>query len=100
MGFMRSEANSNLYYILVGEDPLILILYVDNIFLIGSENLIKGCKKDLSSEFEMKDIGLMHYFLGLEVWQMEGQIFSGQGKYAADILRRFEMMDLGLCLYL
>jgi hypothetical protein len=93
MGFEKSEADPNLYYILVGEDPLILVLYVDDLFLTGSEKLIEGCKRDLASEFEMKDIGLMHYFLGLEVWQRTGQIFLGQGKYAVDILRRFEMTD-------
>ena len=41
----------------------------------------------------MTDIGLMHYFLGLEVWQEPGHIFLGQGKYAVDILRRFRMED-------
>ena len=41
----------------------------------------------------MMDIGLMHYFLGLEVWQEPGHIFLGQGKYAVDILRRFWMED-------
>jgi hypothetical protein len=51
------------------------------------------CKQDLASEFEMKDIGLMHYFLGLEVWQQPGEIFLGQGKYVVDILRRFGMGD-------
>eukprot|EP00253_Pinus_taeda_P026897 PITA_26897 len=41
----------------------------------------------------MKDIGLMHYFLGLEVWQEEGHFFLGQGKYIVDILGRFHMED-------
>jgi hypothetical protein len=44
------------------------VLYVDDLFLTGAEELIAGCKEDLATEFEMKDIGLMHYFLGLEVW--------------------------------
>ena len=44
----------------------------------------------------MTDIGLMHYFLGLEVWQDPGHIFQGQGKYAVDILRRFRMEDCRL----
>jgi hypothetical protein len=35
----------------------------------------------------------MHYFLGMEVWQEEGHIFLGQGKYATDILSRFQMED-------
>jgi hypothetical protein len=41
----------------------------------------------------MKDLGLMHYFLGLEVWQRNGEIFLAQGKYTVDVLKRFGMMD-------
>ena len=41
----------------------------------------------------MKDLGLMHYFLGLEVWQQKGEIFLGQGRYATEILKRFRMQD-------
>jgi hypothetical protein len=70
-----------------------VILYVDDLFLTGSEKLIADCKRDLAVEFEMKDLGLMHYFLGLEVWQKDGQIFFGQGKYAVEILKRFGMQD-------
>jgi hypothetical protein len=56
--------------------------------------LIAQIKRELSAEFEMKDLGLMHYFLGLEVWQKPGEIFLSQSKYAVDVLRRFGMMDL------
>ena len=41
----------------------------------------------------MKDIGPMHYFLGLEVWQRNDGIFLNQGKYTVEILKRFRMMD-------
>ena len=41
----------------------------------------------------MKDLGLMHYFLGLDFWQRHDEIFLSQGKYKIDILRRFGMMD-------
>lgn len=37
----------------------------------------------------MKDMGLLHYFLGLEIWQREGEIFVSQGKYAREILGKF-----------
>jgi hypothetical protein len=40
----------------------------------------------------MKDLGLMHYFLGLEVWQSLEDIFLNQGKYVVEILKRFNMM--------
>lgn len=39
--------------------------------------MIQDCKEYLAREFEMKDMGLMHYFLGLEVWQGDGEIFVG-----------------------
>jgi hypothetical protein len=41
----------------------------------------------------MKDLGLMHYYLGLEVWQKHGEVFLGQGKYTIKILQKFGMMD-------
>eukprot|EP00253_Pinus_taeda_P014865 PITA_14865 len=75
------------------EKPLILVLYVDDLIITGAERLIEGCKRDLASEFEMKDISLMHYFLGLEAWQEEGNFFLGQGKYIVDILSRFHTKD-------
>jgi hypothetical protein len=93
LGFEKSEADPNLYFIMVGEDPLILLLYVDDLFIIGAERLINSCKESLASEFEMTDIGLMHYFLVLEVWQEPGHIFTGQGKYVCDILSIFQMGD-------
>jgi hypothetical protein len=41
----------------------------------------------------MKDLGLMHYYLGLEVWKKHGEVFLGQGMYAINILHKFGMMD-------
>jgi hypothetical protein len=70
-------------------DGFPLILYVDDLFLTGDEKLIVGCKRELASEFKMKDLGLMHYFLGLEVWQRSDEIFLSQGKYIVEILQRF-----------
>eukprot|EP00253_Pinus_taeda_P023120 PITA_23120 len=93
MGFTKSDADLNLYYIVIGEEPLILVLYVDHLIITGAERLIEHCKRYLEAEFEMKYIGLMHYFLGLEVWQEEGHFFLGKGKYIVDILGRLHMDD-------
>eukprot|EP00253_Pinus_taeda_P010822 PITA_10822 len=57
----------------------------------GFSQLIMSSKEDFAREFEMKDMGLMHYFLGMEVWQKDGELFVSQGKYANEILRRFHM---------
>jgi hypothetical protein len=72
---------------------VILLLCVDNLFITGEESLIIQCKKELASEFDMKDLGLMHYYLELEVWHKHGELFLGQGKYAIKILQKFGMMD-------
>jgi hypothetical protein len=69
------------------------VLYVDDLFLTRAEQQIAWCKRELTFEFEMKDLGLMPYFLGLEVWQRHDEIFLSQGKYTVDVLRRFGMMD-------
>ena len=41
----------------------------------------------------MKCLGMVHYFLGLEVWKFLDDIFLNQGKCAIEILKRFGMLD-------
>ena len=55
LGFSKSVADPNLYYYIVGDESLIL----------GS--LVFGYKQALTSDFEVKDLGIMHYFLRQEV---------------------------------
>ena len=67
-----------------------LLLY--DLFLTGKEELIRDARRRLVVEFEIKDLGMMHYFLGMEVWQRIYGISLEQGKYVVDILKRFGMM--------
>eukprot|EP00253_Pinus_taeda_P029199 PITA_29199 len=60
-------------------------------YFTSDEKLIKYFKEDLARDFEMKDMGRIHYFLGMEVRQGDGELFVSQGKYANEILRRFRM---------
>eukprot|EP00253_Pinus_taeda_P002835 PITA_02835 len=91
LGFTKSEADVNLYHIMVEGKQFIIVLYVDDLILIGDDQLIMSCKEDLAREFEMKYMGPMHYYLGIEVWQKDGEVFVSQDKYANEILRRFHM---------
>ena len=93
LGFTKSKADSNLYYKVENGNPVMLLLYVDDLFVIGMDGLIANTKIKLAVEFEMKDLGMMHYFLGMEVWQSAYGIFLGQRNYAGEILNRFGMMD-------
>ena len=49
LGFIKSKADSNLYYKIEDDDQVILLLYVDDLFLTGNEKLISECKKKLAS---------------------------------------------------
>ena len=74
LGFTKSEADASLYQIVVDGKLLIIVLYADDLILIGDEQLITSCKEDLAREFEMKDMGLLHYFLCLEISQWDGEL--------------------------
>ena len=88
LGFTKSKEDSNLYYKVEDGNPVMLLLYVDDMsHLIGMDGLITDRKRKLTAKFEMKDLGMMHYFLGMEVWQ------NTVGKYTVDILKRFRMME-------
>jgi hypothetical protein len=66
--FTKIDVDPNLYYKVEDGFPLILVLYVDDLFLTGDEKLIDGCKREITLEFKMKDLSLMHCFFGLDVW--------------------------------
>eukprot|EP00253_Pinus_taeda_P018761 PITA_18761 len=75
LGFTKSEADANLYHIVVEGKLLIILLYVDDLILTSDEHLIISCKEDLSNKFEMKEMGPVHYFLRLELWHGDGELF-------------------------
>ena len=93
LGFTKSKEDSNLYYKVEEGNPVILLLYVDDMFVTCEDGLIDDTKRKLAAEFDMKDLGVLHYFLGMEVWQSADGIPLGQGKYGIEIMKRFEMMD-------
>ena len=68
LGFTESKEDSNLYFKVEGGRPVMLLLYVDDLFLTGKEELIKVARRRLVVEFKMKDLDMMRYFLGMEVW--------------------------------
>ena len=93
LGFTKSKEDSNLYYKVEQGNPVILLMYVDDLNVTGVDGLIDDTKRKLAVEFEMKDLGMTHYFLGMEVWHSADGISLGQGKYIVEILKRFGMTD-------
>eukprot|EP01018_Ginkgo_biloba_P007226 Gb_41386 [translate_table: standard] len=73
---------------------MIVCIYVDDLIYIGNnENMFREFSVAMKSEFEMIDLGLMNYFLGIEVTQNSDGTFISQEKYANDTLKRFRMQN-------
>lgn len=69
------------------------VLYVDDIIITGDNViLLNSIIAQLSSEFAMKDLGNLHYFLGIEVQYFFGGILLTQKKYAKDLLARTKLL--------
>jgi hypothetical protein len=73
---------------------LLLFLYVDDLLINGcSTSAISIVKRILHDRLLMKDMGPLHFFLGLEIGQDTSGIKLSQEKYAQDLLERFHMTD-------
>ena len=92
-GFRRSENEATLYVKCFENGKFIVVsLYVDDLLVTGGDSqLLLQFKQDMEREFEMSDLGIMKYFLGMEVYQCASGIFLSQRKYALDILKKFQM---------
>jgi hypothetical protein len=69
-----------------------LLIYVDNIVVVSSSDQAVGALlSDLRHDFALKDLGTLHYFLGIEVKKVKDGIALNQKKYAAEIIKKAEM---------
>ena len=60
LGFTKSKEDCKIYFKVEGRRPVMLLLYVDDLFLTGREELIKDSRRNLVVDFEMKDLDMMH----------------------------------------
>lgn len=93
-GFNKSDGEPTLYIKATDGKILIVVLYVDDlIFTKDDDCLIADFKQAMKDEFEMTNLGILRYFLGIEVKQMDDGIFISQEKYAHYILERFRTLN-------
>ncbi|KAK6161310.1 hypothetical protein DH2020_004691 [Rehmannia glutinosa] len=86
-GFQQSYSDYSLFTLQRGSLQLNVLVYVDDLIISGNDgDSIKTFKQYLSSCFHMKDLGVLKYFLGLEVARSSIGIFLCQRKYALDII--------------
>lgn len=88
LDFRRSSSEHAVYLRGVGERRLVVGVYVDDLVITGgSSRDIAEFKSQMKGMFQMSDLGLLHYYLGLEVSQTAEGITLGQKGYAAKILQ-------------
>ncbi|GJY27865.1 putative RNA-directed DNA polymerase [Tanacetum coccineum] len=93
-GYKQSNSYHTLFLSHRGDRVTCLIIYVDDMIITGNdESEIKKLKEGLCAEFEMKDLGNLRYFLGIEVMRSQHRIFICQKKYILDLLAETRMDD-------
>ena len=77
---------------------ILLVVYVDDIVITGSESTgISSLKSFLQTQFQTKDLGVLKYFLGIEVTRCKKSIFLSQKKYVLDLLAKTEKLGTKPC---
>jgi histone deacetylase 1/2 len=94
LGFKPSRADTSLFFYNKGNISMFVLIYVDDIIVASSvPSATTSLLSDLNKEFALKDLGDLHYFLGIEVNKVSDGIILSQEKYASDILKRVGMSD-------
>ncbi|KAA8517060.1 hypothetical protein F0562_017122 [Nyssa sinensis] len=97
-GFTPSAYDSALFFRTTGAGIILILLYVDDMIITGDDlSGIRDLQHFLSQNFEMKDLGQLNYFLGLEVTFGSDGYYLSQAKYASDLLSKAGLTDSKTC---
>ncbi|KAK9075210.1 hypothetical protein SSX86_003531 [Deinandra increscens subsp. villosa] len=93
-GFSCSKADPSLFVFRKNTSILYLLVYVDDLIITGNqEDLVTRFITRLNKEFATKDLGNLHYFLGLQASHTPKGLFLNQANYATDIIERAKLTD-------
>ncbi|KAL0367867.1 UNVERIFIED_CONTAM: Retrovirus-related Pol polyprotein from transposon RE1 [Sesamum radiatum] len=92
-GYMMTSADSSLFIKAKERKLVVVLVYVDYLIIRGDcEEEVLQTKENLSVRFQMKELGHLKHFLGLEVDHCEIGMFLHQQKYSRDLLKKFGML--------
>jgi hypothetical protein len=98
LGFIEAKSDTSLFIFRRGSDTVYLLLYVDDIILTASSTeLLHRTIFALQRKFTMKDLRLLHHFLGITVERRPDGLFLHQRTYTLDVLKRAVMVDCKPC---
>ncbi|GJW42524.1 putative RNA-directed DNA polymerase [Tanacetum coccineum] len=87
MKLVQAKADHSLFIYEAGSIMVVVLIYVDDVIITGNNlTKIQETKKQLDDEFNIKDLGLLKYFLGIEVAKTKDGLVLSQQKYTLDIL--------------
>ncbi|KAJ0536451.1 putative RNA-directed DNA polymerase [Helianthus annuus] len=90
MGFIQSVCDHSLFIMCKNDVFLVLLVYVDDIVITGNDRVeITKVKQGLSDSFQIKDLGILKYFLGIEVLYSNDSVCLSQRKYCLELLNEF-----------
>lgn len=94
LGYSQCQSDHTMFVKHSSEGKMVvLIVYVDDIVITGDDfSEINNLKESLAAEFEIKDLGSLKYFLGMEVARSKKGIVVSQQKYILDLLKETGMM--------
>lgn len=94
IGFIASKSDTSLFIYRKSNITIFMLIYVDDIIVASSsEAATNALLKDLNKDFALKDLGDLHFFLGIEVRKVNDGLILNQAKYAQDVLARVGMTD-------
>ena len=93
-GFKNTKSDTSLFFLKTKSQVTFLLIYVDDIIVTGSDiNFLQLFTQKLNESFALKDLGDLHYFLGVEVYRDESGMYLNQAKYITDLLQKFDMSE-------
>ena len=94
-GFVKYPYKYSIYVkIKESGDTFIVYLYVDDlIFTRNNPKMLRDFKQAMIQKFEITNIGMMTYYLGIEIKQGEDKIFMNQNKFVKKILNKYKIKD-------
>jgi transposase InsO family protein len=94
LGFVVSRVDGGFFILVKDDTTLILSVYVDDMLMVGSRNLIEDLKKRLTARFDMHDLGQASFYLGMQIEFDGGYVYLSQQAYLEKVLERFGMKDV------